>query len=132
MATLKVTAPFTVQLDPPPPVDPTKPAPKGAREAEAPTTYVFPSAGTYDDVPAEVADHWYTQAFLEGYEAPEASIESPHTMVMTPKPEPPPTAKEAAAMMTDEQKAALRQQRAAETAAAHHPDPHKPNHKPAS
>jgi hypothetical protein len=35
-------------------------------------------------------------------------------------------------MMTDEQKAALRQQRAAETAAAHHPDPHKPNHKPAS
>jgi hypothetical protein len=130
MATLKVTAPFTVVLDPVPPVDPNKPAPKGARDEMAPTTYVFPAAGTYEDVPAEVADHWYTQAYLEGYKPEEGTIEASKTVFMEPKPEPPPTAKEAAAMLTEEQKAALRQQRAAE-AAAHHPDPHKPNHKPA-
>jgi hypothetical protein len=85
MATLIVTAPFTVQLDPVPPPDPAVPPVAGARTASDPTTYVFPAAGTYEDVPDEVATHWYTLTFLEGYEAPDAS----DPVILAPTPPPP-------------------------------------------
>ena len=84
MATLKVTSPFTVKLPPPEKPDP-----------DFVDTYVFPEAGTYDDVPKEVADHWFTQGHLEGYEAPEMApldqvlAAGGGAKVMVPKPEPP-------------------------------------------
>jgi hypothetical protein len=86
MATLIVTAPFTVQLDPVPPPEEGVTPPAGSRTAQDPTTYIFPAAGTYDDVPQEVADHWYTQAFLEGYVPPD----SQDAVVLTPTPPAPP------------------------------------------
>jgi hypothetical protein len=84
MATLKVTSPFTVQLD--------KTLPDGSpRAQDEPTAYTFPTAGTYEDVPAEVAEHWYTSAHLEGYEPPDLlSVQG--AVVMTPKPEEQPPA----------------------------------------
>lgn len=128
MATLKVASPFTVQLDPVPPPDaamphdPSQPAPKRARkgiheaEAVAPTTYIFPSAGTYEDVPDEVANHWYTASHLEDYEPPEMN-DVAGVVVMVPVPEVV-TAEEADTVLTAEQKAQIRSQRAAEAKAA--------------
>ena len=64
MATIKVVSPFTVQMEPPP----AGPGFEKERETQVPTrTYVFPEAGTYEDVPDDVAEHWYTKSHLEGY-----------------------------------------------------------------
>ena len=117
MATLKVTAPFTVQLDPVLPPEPGAVPVAGARTPEDPTAYHFPAAGTYEDVPDEVANHWYTQTFLEEFEPPEDE-EVSGVVVMTPAAEPPPTEEEAAAILSTEQKSQLRQQRLAEARAA--------------
>jgi hypothetical protein len=126
MATIKVVSPFTVQLDPVPPPDPSEAAPKataGTRDANAPTKYVFPVAGTYEDVPEEVATHPYTLPHLEGYEAPPevADEMTASTVVMVPLPEEPATAEEAEAVLTDEQRNAIARRRAAEAAAAARP-----------
>ena len=100
MATLKVVTPFTVQLDPTLPPEPGA-EPKGGRTAEtrdpnAPTRYVFPTPGVYEDVPEEVATHPYTLPHLEGYEPPEQPpLEvMTGTVVMVPVPEPSPTSEE--------------------------------------
>jgi len=92
MATLTVTAPFTVQLDRPMPTA-AAPAPNAApapQDPDHPDTYVFPVAGTYDDVPDDVAAHWYTAMHLEGYEPP-APSDTPtgKVKVMTPREEAP-------------------------------------------
>jgi hypothetical protein len=70
MASIKVTSPFTVMLDPPKEDE--------KREFDA---YTFPAAGEYDDVPEEAAAHWYTQMHVEGYEP------APRVKVLAPKPE---------------------------------------------
>ena len=73
MATLDVVKAFTLQLDPPQigeapdPKDPTG-------EKKVPvygTSEKFRFLpGRYENVPDEVAEHWYTKAHLAGYEAP--------------------------------------------------------------
>ena len=82
MATINVATPFTVQLEPP--------AEGATRTATDPSRYVFPTAGTYNDVPDEVATHPYTLAHLVGYEPPPPPEMMADTVVMTPAPEAPP------------------------------------------
>ena len=113
MATLKVATPFIVQLEPVPAPDPDQPAARDARAPDAPDRYVFPVAGTYEDVPEEVAAHPYTQPHLEGYEPPPATPEA-RTVVMVPVEEPPPTQEEAAAALSPEQRAEIAKRRTAE------------------
>jgi hypothetical protein len=118
MATLQVVTPFTVQLDPVPPADPSQPTPKGhvqTRDANAPTKFVFPVAGTYEDVPDEVAEHPYTLPHLAGYEPPPV-LEVPGTVIMVPVEEPPVTEAEAEAVLTPQQKAEIARRRASEAA----------------
>jgi hypothetical protein len=120
MATLKVIAPFSVELSPPI-LDPDRPvlAPQDVAPTVTPTIYTFPVAGTYEDVPDEVASHWYAQPFLEGYEGPEPTPGTdPTTIVMTPIPEEEPAGEGEAGAMSAEQKAHLRHQKAAEARAA--------------
>ena len=76
MATLVVATPFTVQLEEPD-------GPGG------PTKFVFPTPGTYSDVPDSVAQHPYTAPHLDGYVPPPAS-DTADTLVMVPDPEAPP------------------------------------------
>jgi hypothetical protein len=71
MATIKVVKPFMLQLDPkqigemPDPQNAEKKLPVyGAVEKK------YFAVGTYDDVPDEVANHWYCKMHLEGYEEP--------------------------------------------------------------
>jgi len=55
------------------------------RDPSLPSTYVFPQTGYYD-MTDEVANHWYVQPHLEGYEpAAEGEI-----VVMVPEEPPPP------------------------------------------
>ena len=88
MATIEVVSPFTVKLDPPAPVEGAEA--RVTPDAPVTDTYVFPVAGTYEDVPEPVATHWYTLAHLEGYEAPEPSdAVTGQVKVMEPVPETP-------------------------------------------
>lgn len=96
MPGLKVATPFTVTLDPPKPDD--KDAEKkeakarngNGHEGPKPEVYVFPEAGEYDDVPPEVADHWYTKLHLEGFKSPPVAMGAdPRVKIMQPKPKDP-------------------------------------------
>ena len=71
MATVKVVKPFMLQLDPkqigeqPDPQNADKKLP-----VFGPSEKKFFPVGTYDNVPDEVANHWYVKMHLEGYEEP--------------------------------------------------------------
>ena len=108
MATLEVAQPFSVRLDPIPLDAEVLP---GARGPDDPTTYTFPMAGTYSDVPEEVAAHAYTLPNLVGYEAPPFSLQPADTVVMQPDPEPPPSGDEALGMLSSEQHTEIAQRR---------------------
>lgn len=71
MATLTVVKPFTLQLDPPvvgEQADPKDPEKKIPIYGQSEKLRFLP--GIYQDVPDDVANHWYVQAHLEGYEPP--------------------------------------------------------------
>jgi hypothetical protein len=108
MATLDVATPFTVRLDP---IPADAEVAEGGRGPGDPTTYVFPVAGSYEDVPDEVAAHAYTLPNLVGYEPPPVTAAPPGTVVMEPTPEPPPTEGEALEALSSDQRAEIAQRR---------------------
>jgi hypothetical protein len=90
MPVIKVAKPFMVQLAGPPVDPPPTQRPHGGGEVPAGTPVLlggtemlyFPEPGEYE-VDQDVADHWYTQAHLEGYVPPPPNVPAEVRVMLT-------------------------------------------------
>jgi hypothetical protein len=94
MPVIKVTSPFMLQFPapPPPPADAPPATERPHHGGEVPPgapllmgrseRLSFPAPGEYE-VDQEIADHWYTQMHLEGYQQPPMNVPSEVRIMLT-------------------------------------------------